>query len=806
MTTTEARAAATFEDQPVEIIEPDPERYVRAAGDVMQVGVAVVLFLVTLLVAAVLRAVVSGAEKDVYHLTSLVPRPISELLTAVVSMVGYLGPLVIAVELAVIRRFRLAVMVVGAGLLAGVGMWLVSSALAIRVALPGNLGELQSVSSTDARWIAAASAVVTVINPWLPRVVRRIGVAAVVVVMVTRMATGAYVPYEAAVAVVLGWLGGSTVLAVAGSVNRRPGGAAVARALRSAGVPVTRLAMIGGGLRGSTVYQADTARGERRFVKVFDPNQRERDMLVQLYRWVLLRDGGQRRPFSSLRRAVEHEALVTLAAAQAGVPTPELVTVNEVGRDGMLVALAFVEGEELAGLGPAGLDDGLLRRVWDIHARLRAHRIAHRELRLDRVLRRPDGSPALVDFSSGQIAASADLLRSDTAELLCSTAIEVGPRRAVTVAADALGVEALADMIGRLQPLALSRRTRRLVQEHGGLLEELRAEVQRVAGLDEVELEELARLRPRTLLTIVVLAMAAYILANQFARETTDTDIPARLARAEWIWVLPLVVLMAGTWVGAAISLSGSVPDRVSFLPMLKSQVAASFVDLLAPAALGGMALSSRFLQKRGVDPAVAVAGVGLNAIAGFVAHVVLLGVFLLWAGGEEAKTQPITAPNPTTTLLVVAGLLVLIGGTWLVPATRRLMRTRFVPFVRDAAHGLTELAKQPRKLLALFGGSALITLGLYGALYCAVRAFGGQVSPADLGVAYLLASTAAIVAPTPGGVGPLEVALSSAMQFIGLAGSVVINAVLLFRLGTFWLPVLPGWLSFRSMTRREEI
>jgi undecaprenyl-diphosphatase len=809
LTTTEARTAASFDDddESVEIIEPDPERYVRASGDVIQVGAAVALFLVTLLGAAVLKAVVSGAEQDVHTLTSLVPEPISQLLTAVVSVVGYLGPLVIAVELVAIRRLRVALMVVAGALLAAAGMWVVSHLLAVQVQLPGNLGELQQVSSTDARWIATASAVVTVINPWLPRVLRRIGIGTIVVVTVTRMATRAYVPYEAAVAIMLGWLSGSAVLAAVGSVNRRPRGAAVARALRAAGVPVARLAMIGGGLRGSTLYQADTREGKRRFVKVFDPNQRETDMLVQFYRWLRLRDAGSPRPFSSLRRAVEHEALLTLAAAKDDVPTPDLVTVGAVDPDGMLLALEFVDGDDLAGLGPGRLDDDLLRSVWQIHARLRAQRIAHRELRLDHFLLQPDGQPVLIDFSSGQIAASVDVLRADTAELLSSTAIAVGPERAVAVAADALGIEALADMIGRLQPLALSRPTRRLLSENDGLLAALQAEVQRVTRLEEVEYEELARLQPRTLLTVVVLALAAYVLLTQFARDSRDTDIPALLASAQWFWVLPLGAFMACTWVGAAVSMSGSVPDRVPFLPMLKTQVAASFVDLLAPAALGGMALTSRFLQKRGVEPARAVAGVGLNAIAGFVAHVVILGLFLLWAGGEDVSSSPaISPPSARTTVLVLGGLALLIGGAWLVPAIRRQLRTRFVPFVRDAAKGLAELARRPRKLLALFGGSALITVCFYGALYCAVRAFGGQVSPAGLGVGYLLASTAAIVAPTPQGVGALEVALGYALRRLGLSPNVAFNSVLLFRLGTLWLPVLPGWLSFRSMTRRGEI
>jgi uncharacterized protein (TIRG00374 family) len=150
--------------------------------------------------------------------------------------------------------------------------------------------------------------------------------------------------------------------------------------------------------------------------------------------------------------------------------------------------------------------------------------------------------------------------------------------------------------------------------------------------------------------------------------------------------------------------------------------------------------------------------------------------------------------------------LVLLVGGVWLVPASRRLLHTRFVPFVRDAARGLAQLARKPRKLLALFGGSGMITLGLFGALVCAVQAFGGHVSIAELGVAYLLASTVAIVAPTPGGLGPLEAALLAAFSQLGENANIGFNAVMLFRLGTFWLPVLPGWLSFRSLQRRGEI
>ena len=68
--------------------------------------------------------------------------------------------------------------------------------------------------------------------------------------------------------------------------------------------------------------------------------------------------------------------------------------------------------------------------------------------------------------------------------------------------------------------------------------------------------------------------------------------------------------------------------------------MASSFVNRVTPANVGGMALNVRFMQKAGVAPAEAVTGVGLNAAAGAVVHLVLLFVFLAWAGQGGAGTR----------------------------------------------------------------------------------------------------------------------------------------------------------------------
>jgi uncharacterized protein (TIRG00374 family) len=91
-------------------------------------------------------------------------------------------------------------------------------------------------------------------------------------------------------------------------------------------------------------------------------------------------------------------------------------------------------------------------------------------------------------------------------------------------------------------------------------------------------------------------------------------------------------------------------------------------------------------------------------------------------------------------------------------------------------------------------------------ALVFSVEAFGGGLTVAQIGASYLGAAAIANIAPTPGGIGPLEAAMIAALSGFGLDAPIAISAVLTFRLATFWLPIAPGWATFVWMERRGEI
>ncbi len=212
--------------------------------------------------------------------------------------------------------------------------------------------------------------------------------------------------------------------------------------------------------------------------------------------------------------------------------------------------------------------------------------------------------------------------------------------------------------------------------------------------------------------------VAAYLLAGELER----ASLASVLRSADWRWSIAATRRCRRlTYVGATLSLSGFVAERLSFFRTLLVQVAGSFVTLVTPAAVGGAALNVRYLQRRKVPAPVAAASVGVAQVLAFVLHISLLVVFAAIAG-TTAKTsiQP-----PRWAYFVLAGLVVVALAVFALPAGRRLLRARVSPIFGQVLPRLLEVAQQPRKLAQGIGGALLLSLTYILCLAACVAAFG---------------------------------------------------------------------------------
>ena len=779
---------------------PPGERYYRHPGDVLRLvlwGLATLALVVFIELA---EGSNTGLREDLGDVAALFPRAVRQLALAVAQVVTVLVPIIVAVFLVAQRRWR-RTLVVGLASLGGAGVFLIiDRAVGLAGSVTGALDDDSWLISTrfpSPTYVAAAAAATAVAKPWMSVAWRRAADRALVFLVVTLVIAGTAGLAELLLAVAVGCLVGAAVLVAVGAPNRRPSAATVADALRRAGLDVAELSLervVGGRAQ---LYRALLADGSRTFVKVYAHDSRDADLLYRGYRTALLRDAGDEWPRSSLERHAEHEGLILLLARRAGVRCPDLRGLASLPDGSMVVAMEDVPGRPLDTFAPEALGPDLLEAVWREAAALHAAGIAHRALRPANIVVAEDG-PVIVDLGTAEAPADPRLQAIDRAELLVSLAERVGPERALSSAARVLPPGDLAASAAFLQPLAISAATRKDASK--SLLRTLRTDIATVTEQEPEPLEQLVRVRPRTLVLIATLTGAFYFLLPQLAN--VDDSIRA-MRSANWAWLAGAVVLSGSTYVAAAVSMAGGVRQRLPWVPTVEAQLASSFVNRVTPANVGGMGLNVRYLQKAGIPPTEAVTGVGLNVLGGALVHVALLIVFFAWAdrGGVS-----FSLPDTSKLLVVIAVLFAVLGGVVATRWGRRVLRNHVLRVVEQSLASIGSLARSPRRVLELFGGSMGVTLAYVAALACAAAAFDADLGFAQIGAVYLGSSLIAAAAPTPGGLGAMEAALVAGFTAVGLDGAVAVATVLSYRLATYWLPILPGWICFRALERRNYI
>ncbi len=791
----------------VELYDPPATRRRFSPGEWVRLLIGLGFVGLGLLLGTVAEDTISGAESDIVEGFSRFPDRLEESIIGVAQLGATLVPLAGLLILLVRRRWLLLGQLWLASTIASLTIALVQSGLGVRAS--SIVLDERTVSSAwlvdpqfpTTTYLASAAAIASVANPWLARRWKRALWIWTAVLVILRILGSGEPALDVVLAVAIGVVVGSIVVLILGSPNPEPAPHELLEALWSCGIEPTAIQRANEG-SDDPHFRLVRAEGPDLFVKVRTPDDRSSDLLNRLYRAIRLRSSEIERPYSTLKRRVEHEALVLLAAHRAGAACPGFTAVGETDGGSSFLVLEHVDAVAAGSLADAELSDAVLTDLWTNVAALHGAQISHRELTLANVMvDAPHAKTWLVDMEAGELAASERDRGRDVAELLVDVAFVVGPDRAVSSALGVLGGDEVALSLPRLQPLALPAALRRRLKSDKTMLARIRTAIEEQTGVHDVPLDRIERVSPRTLVMIAALTMAFYSLLPQLGNVGDTVDA---FGDAEWAWIPALLAAAASTYLFATVSLLGSVADPVPIGPAARSTVASAFAALVGPATTGRMALAVRFLRRAGIDTADASASTALNAGAGLITHLLLLVSFLAWTG--SADVGGFSLPEANTVLVGLAILAGVVAIAMVLGPIRRRVITPAVHALRRARRYVMRVVRSPLRVLALLGGSSLITLSYVAALVFAIQAFGGGLSIPQIGAAYLAAAAIANLAPTPGGLGALEAAMIAALTGFGLGDAEAVSSVLTFRLATYWLPILPGWLTLLWMQRNDEI
>jgi pimeloyl-ACP methyl ester carboxylesterase/uncharacterized membrane protein YbhN (UPF0104 family) len=319
-----------------------------------------------------------------------------------------------------------------------------------------------------------------------------------------------------------------------------------------------------------------------------------------------------------------------------------------------------------------------------------------------------------------------------------------------------------------------------------------------------------------------VAAAGAGLAAVTAAGLTERTAMAASLtvlAHLHWPWIPAALLLEAASMAAFALMLRRLLAAggaSVGVRPMLATSLAANAVSVSVP--LAGPALATAFTFRRftrqGADAPLA----GWSLLAGGVISAAAAALVVV-AGGLASGNILATAVTVPGGVLVVAALVAAVAAVRR-PRLRGALERPAGWLLRQGSVMLHRPVAEPGRIIGAWAqrlgalrlspagwltstGLALVNwLADAAVLAVSIRATGGTVPWHDLLLVYGSGIAAQSLNITPGGLGVTEGSLSLALVATGLTASQALAAVLLYRLASFWLVALAGWLILFRLQR----
>lgn len=294
---------------------------------------------------------------------------------------------------------------------------------------------------------------------------------------------------------------------------------------------------------------------------------------------------------------------------------------------------------------------------------------------------------------------------------------------------------------------------------------------------------------------IAIAFLATYFLVPKLNSFHASLSI---IKTADWSFILLALVFFTMTYFAAALSYCLITYFKLRYWPTVLIQVANGFTNRIAPAGVGAVATNALYLIRQSKSGTQAGYVAILNNIVGFAAHATLLITLLIInhqsLGGLISFDLP-ELSNWWLVLVPLAGLLAL------------LFWRQFVSFSRRNYHYVANVLKasfkRPDKLFFGFAAAMLVTTLYAFTLYAVLLAMNVHLTLLQTFLILTVSVVAMTVTPTPGGLGGVEAGLVASLLAFGVPAGPALSVMLVYRLITFWLPILPGIVALRLAVKK---
>lgn len=309
-------------------------------------------------------------------------------------------------------------------------------------------------------------------------------------------------------------------------------------------------------------------------------------------------------------------------------------------------------------------------------------------------------------------------------------------------------------------------------------------------------MQKLKRLPWRNIISAVVLVLFVVLIVRNWSDFVKSFQA---IKSADPAWLMVAVVGMVLTYVAAAGGyIVVSIKKLSAWLTFL-AQVAAAFANKLLPSGVGGLGLNVAYLHKNKYTPAEATTVTAVNSLAAFVSFVLLL-VIALVSGGLKNSTIKV----PHVPVWAAALVIIVIVAVAVTLIKNKKIRKKISEVTHQIVDTILAYKKEPLRLVGAVLMATLVTMAYLLALYASARSLGVHIAISQIFFVYVLGALATAAVPTPGGLGAAEAALYAGFVSYGVEPGVALSTVLAYRFITYWVPIVPGYISFQYLQRKK--
>jgi uncharacterized membrane protein YbhN (UPF0104 family) len=230
----------------------------------------------------------------------------------------------------------------------------------------------------------------------------------------------------------------------------------------------------------------------------------------------------------------------------------------------------------------------------------------------------------------------------------------------------------------------------------------------------------------------------------------------------------------------------------------LKVQFAGAFISKLLPQSVGSLTVNTYYLTAAGHTITQSASVMALNALTSSIGFGLIIIAAIIFGGSSMLGNIQHKDHNT----LVIIGILIAVSIILWFVVHMRFFKQKVSGFIASLWDNFKTYKEQPSKVLWGIVSNAAGSMTGITALYLCGHAVGLPITLPQVVLSYAFGSIAGNLVPTPGGLGGAEAGLYAGFVLAGYDESASFAAVMIYRMITYWMPIIPGYLFFRNLRK----